>query len=601
MADKSSKKVPYGGTAWQSAKVYGKYFFWGPFFKMFEAIFELITPFLIARIVTDGIIYDAQANPVGADWTRIGIYTAIILAMAVFGFSSTIVCQYLASKASQGTGTDLRNRLFAHTQTLAPADIERFGIGNAINVITNDTNTFQQGVAMLIRLAVRAPFLVLGALICSFIIDWKAGLLFLALALFLFAFLMLVLPRTSKGYVKVQSRLDELSQKTNDSLAGARVVKAFDRESLEVRKFEADSTAYRDDSMRIATITSLLGPVTTFLVNLAMIMLILFSSLGLGFQTSGDAATLSQQNGNIIALVNYLNQILQAVLVVTNLIIIFTRFISANARINSLLAVEPSLKDAPKIPPTAIVTGDPLFELNRAVLAYPGSSLPALADMTLTIHKGDRIGIIGGTGSGKSSFLYLLLRFYDRTRGAVDYKGHDIEDYSLQALYREIGYVPQRPAVFRGTIRSNLLMANPSASEADMRDALRLALCDYFLADPQGLDRPIDEDAKDLSGGQRQRLAIAMALVKKPETLILDDSYSALDFVSERKLRNNLLGLGSDLTQIIVSERISSLMGSDWILVLKSGKAEAFGKPADMYRISPTFKEIWDVQKGIAK
>lgn len=596
-----SRPRPKAGTTFDSAKRYQAFFFWGPFFKMFEAVFELISPILMMRIISDGIRYDAQGAPVGADWPLIGAYAGGILAMTVFGFCSTMVCQYLASVASQGTGTDLRNRLFAHVQTLSAREMEAFGVGNVINVVTNDTNQVQQGVAMLIRLAIRAPFLVIGALVCSFLIDWKTGFVFLGLAVFLFAFLLLVLPKTSKGYIQVQGKLDVLSQKTDDGLNGARVIRAFDKEGFELSKFQAASGEYRDESLRIARITSSLSPLTTFAINAVIVVLVLVGAFQGFYDPLATAAGIAAENGKIVALVNYLNQILQATLVVTNLIIIFTKSFASMKRCDRLLAVEPSLANAPKVTPHGILVGEPLFELKNASLSYGPNSANAIEKLTLTIKKGQRIGIIGGTGSGKTTVLNLLLRFYDATEGSVSYKGHPIQDYDLKALYREIGYCPQRPEVFKGTIRSNLLLSNPKATEADMKKALSLALCDYVLNDPDGLDRPIDEGAKDLSGGQRQRLAVAMALVKSPETVILDDSFSALDFLSERRLRDNLLGLGPDLTQIVVSERVSSLEGCDAILVLKQGEVEAIGTPKELYGKSPTFKEITDVQRGEAR
>lgn len=596
-----TKIIPAAGRTIDSAKLYKKDFFWGPFFKMFEAIFELITPVLMSLIISRGLLYNSQGEVIGADWGIVLSLIGAMIAMTVLGFSSTMICQYKAARASQGTGTDLRNRLFKHASLLSPGQMEAFGVGNIINVITNDTNQVQQGVAMLIRLAIRAPFLVIGAIIASMIIDWKSGLVFLGLAFVLFAFLLLVLPRTSKGYVKVQGKLDVLSQKTEDSLSGARVVRAFNKEEFELEKFSSSSQEYMDESLKIARITSLMGPVTTFAINVVIVVLVLLGAFSGLFDPDATSSSIAIENGKIVALVNYLNQILQAIIVVTNLIIIFTKSYASLKRCDTLLSIEPNVINDPKVQPIPIKKGEPLYVLKEAALTYKGSDSPAIKGLNLTIRKGDRIGIIGGTGSGKSSLLYLLLRFYDPSKGEVIFKNHPLKDYDLHSLYKEIGYVPQRPQVYRGTVRSNLLLSNPKASEEDMKWALSNALCDYILNDPEGLDRTIDEGAKDLSGGQRQRLAIAMALVKKPSILLLDDSYSALDFLSERKLRDNLRAMGEDLTQIVISERVSSLMGSDSILVLENGTVESIGKAEELYGKSKVFTEIVDVQKGLAK
>lgn len=598
---KKKKAYPSAGRTIDSAKRYKKDFFWGPFFKMFEAIFELITPVMMSLIVSKGLIYNDAGVVTGANWNLVIGLIGAMLAMTLLGFGSTMICQYKAARASQGTGTDLRNRLFAHVQRLPASQMEEFGIGNIINVITNDTNQVQQGVAMLIRLAIRAPFLVIGAIVASLIIDWKSGLVFIGLAIVLFAFLLLVLPKTSKGYVKVQEKLDVLSQKTDDSLSGARVVRAFNKEEFELDKFSKASGEYVDESLKISKITSLMGPVTTFAINVVILILVIIGSMSGIFNPNATAEIIASENGKIVALVNYLNQILQAIVVVTNLIIIFTKSYASMKRCDKLLAIEPNLVNDPKVQPFDIEIGQPLYEFKNAALNYPGSDVPAIDNLNITIHKGDRIGIIGGTGSGKSSILNLLLRFYDPSKGEIDYKGHPLKDYDLHALYKEIGYVPQKPQVYRGTIRSNLLLSNPNATEDDMKDALNNALCDYVFKDEKGLDRPIEEGAKDLSGGQRQRLAIAMALVKKPSVIFLDDSYSALDFLSERKLRDNLLALGKDLTQVVISERVSSLMGCDLIMVLDKGQVESIGKPDELYGKSKVFTEIVDVQKGLAR
>lgn len=584
-----------------SVRPYKSYFFWGPFFKMFEAVFELISPICMSLIISQGLTFNEEGQVVGQNWTLIGGLIGAILAMTFFGFCSTMVCQYLASKASQGSGTNIRNRLFKHVQTLSPAEIDRFGVGNIINVITNDTNQVQQGIAMLIRLAIRAPFLVIGAIIASLIIDWKSGLVFLGLAIVLFIFLLIVLPRTSKNYVNVQNRLDILSQKTDDSLSGARVVRAFNKEEFELSKFEKASSDYKEESLKIARITSLMSPVTTIAINIVIIVLVIMGAFVGIFNPNATPKLIADENGKIIALVNYLNQILQAILVVTNLIIIFTKSYASMKRCEKLFDTKTSIVNAPKVKAHEIAPGAPLFELKHVTLTYPDSDSPAISDLSITIHKGDRIGIIGGTGSGKSTIFNLLLRFYDCTKGEILYKGNNIKEYDLTALYHEIGYVPQKPQVYRGTVQSNLLISNPSADKATMDKALNEALCDYVYKDPKGLLRPIDEGAKDLSGGQRQRLAIAMALVKNPETILLDDSYSALDFLSERKLRDNLNSFGNKLTQIVISERVSSLMGCDEIIVLDKGKVESIGKPNELYGKSKIFTEITDVQKGEAR
>ena len=596
-----SRAKPSDGTVGDSARKYLKLYILGPFFKMWEAVFELITPILMSNIISQGLIYDVHGAVIGARWGIVAAFAGGMLALAILGLSSTIVCQYMSSIASQGTGTDLRNRLFKHAMKIAPSDIEKYGLGDVTNLITNDSNQVQTGAANLIRLAFRAPFLVIGAIIASIILDWKSGLIFLGIAILLFAFLFTIMPQTSKGYAHVQSKIDTLSRKTDDSLAGARVIRAFNREDYEIAKFQKSSQEYQDESLRIARLTSITNPVTTVIINAAVVVLVALGAFSGFLDPDATTQTIAAENGRIVALVNYLNQILQAVAVVTNIIIIFTRSLSSLRRCNAFLAIEPSLRDEGTRQGVEVARGAELYRFADAGLTYADSDTPAIEGVNLTIHKGERIGIIGGTGSGKSTLLNLILRFFDPTQGQVDYKGAALDTYALSALYSEIGYVPQKPQIFRGTVRSNLLLANPQASEDDMREALRLALCDFVLTEADGLDRSTDEGAKDLSGGQRQRLAIAMALVRKPQVLILDDSYSALDFLSERRLRDNLLSLGPDLTQIVVSERVSSLQGCDQILVLDQGRIESIGRPDELYGKSRIYTEICDVQKGVER
>lgn len=595
---KKNASAPSAGRTIDSAKLYRREFFLGPFFKMFEAIFELITPVLMSSIIAQGLTYDRQGRVVGASWPLVIGLLVAMLAMAFLGFCSTMVCQRMAADASQGTGTALRNRLFFHVAKLSPGQVARFGVGNAVNVIANDTNQVQQGVAMLIRLAVRAPFLVVGAIVASLIIDWKSGLVFLALAVPLFAFLLVVLPRTSKGYARVQSKLDALSQQSADSLSGARVVKAFVKEGYEVEKFSRASKGYLDESMKIAAVTSLMGPVTTLAINAVIVALVILGAFAGILDPSATGTSIALENGRIAALVNYLNQILQAVVVVTNLIVIFTRSYASAKRCDALLAIAPDLVDAPKGTAYDVPRGAILYEFKEAALTYQGSDVPAVEGVSLTIRKGERIGIIGGTGSGKTSLLNLLLRFHDPSRGEVFYKGRPLKDYPLSSLYEEIGYAPQKAQLYRGTVREDLLLSFPKADEEGMKRALKNALCDFILEDPKGLDRPIEEGAKDLSGGQKQRLSIALALVRNPSVLILDDSFSALDFLSEKRLRDNLSSLGEDLTQILVSERVSSLSGCDRIVVLDQGRVESVGAPRELYGKSRVYTEIVDVQRG---
>ncbi len=592
---------PVDGTVGTSAKKYLKLYILGPFFKLWEAIFELLNPVLMSIIVSRGLSYSDTGVVNGADWRVIGLCAGGMLIMAILGFSSTLVCQYMSSIASQGTGTDLRNRLFKHALKLSPSDLNKYGLGEVTNLITNDTNQIQSGAANLIRLAFRAPFLVIGAIIASIILDWRSGLIFLGIAILLFAFLFTILPKTAREYGRVQKRIDTLSQQADDSLQGARVIRAFNREDYEVKKFKKESQGYMDDSLRIAKLTSITNPITTVIINVAIVILVALGGLVGLYNPDATTQMIADENGRIIALVNYLNQILQAVTVVTNIIIVFNRSLSSIRRCNAFLALAPSMKDEGTRTNISTPRGAPLYQLSNCSLSYSDSEMPALSGVDLTIRKGERIGIIGGTGAGKTTLLNLLLRFYDPTRGTIDYRGAPLSQYSLDGLYSEIGYVPQRPQVFKGTVRTNLLLANPKADQQDMEAALRLALCDFILDSPEGLERPIDEGAKDLSGGQRQRLAIAMALVRHPQIIILDDSFSALDFLSERRLRDNLRSLGPALTQIIVSERVSSLQGCDRIVVLDEGRVESIGSPTDLYGRSPIYTRICDVQKGVAR
>lgn len=567
--------------AFSSLKYFKKQLILGPLFKVIEVVFELLTPFLMKYIVNDGITNALNGNGVG----KIVFPALIILGFCIFGLCSTLVCQYLASIASQGYGTILRNKIFKKVNELSMSDIEKFGRGNLINLVNNDTSRLQNAVAVLIRLVIRAPVLVIGSLICSFIIDVKIGFIFLTIIPIVSLILAVITYINGKQYLKVQEKVDEISTYTNDGISGTRVIRAFSKENENIKNYEVRTKEYFDETKKANLISALINPLTFLVVNIAIILVIYF---GGDFVLKGDLT-----DGDLVALISYLNQILMALIVVSNLVIIFAKAFSSSKRVNYLFSYEPSVVNAPIINDKNIKIGEELFSFKDVSFKYVDGENEVISNINFNINKGEFVGIIGGTGAGKTTLIKLMERFFDPTKGVITFKGDNIKKYDLKDIRNNISLVNQRNILFNGTIKSNLLMAKKDATDEEIINSLRLAEAYSFIKDYEdGINHPVYEGGKNFSGGQKQRISLARSVLKNSELLILDDSTSALDYLTDKKVRDNILHI-KDITVVIISQRATSLMRCDKIIVMDDGKIDAIGRHEDLLKTSDIYKEIY--------
>lgn len=569
---------------WDSIKKYKKEFILGPIFKIVEVVFELMIPFLMKYMINTGIPSFQNNEGVG----KILYPGLIIIAFCIFGFLSTLVCQYFASVASQGFGTDLRNRIFLKVNSLSLKDIDNFGRGNLINLITNDTTRVQTGIAMLIRLAIRAPVLVIGSLVCSFIIDYRVGLMFLILIPIISLILAIILTKNSKNYLRVQQRLDDISNYSNDSLKGSRVIRAFNKENTIINQYKNKTEKYFNETKKANLVAALINPLTFLVVNVGIMLVIYFG----GNLTINNELT----NGDLVALISYLNQILMALIVVSNLVIIFTKAFSSQKRIDQLLQSETSIVNYSKYKDISLNYGDEFINFENVSFKYEDDGNEVISNINFKINKGEKIGIIGGTGSGKTTLIKLIERFYDVTSGELLYKGHNIKDYDLDKLHQEISLVNQRSVLFNGTIKSNILIGKKDATDEEIINALKNSEAYKFVKEYSDfIDHEVYENGKNFSGGQKQRLSLARALIKDSELLILDDSTSALDYLTDKNVRENINKM-KDLTVIFISQRTSSIQHCDKIIVVDNGKIDAIGTHEELLNTSLIYKEIYDSQ-----
>lgn len=566
-------------------KYYKKQMILGPIFKMFEVVFELIMPFLMSFIIDTGI-NEAVAT---GHYEKIYIPGLIIIGLILVSFCSTIVCQYYASVASQGFGTKLRNALYEKIVGLSLKDIDMVGKGNLTTIITNDVNRLQVSVAMLVRLVIRAPSLIIGSLICAFIINYKIAFIFVGVIVLVSLILFFVIKFSSKQILRVQKETDNIVTSTNDSLNGIRVVKAFNNENVEINKFKNSSTKYFNEMKKINLLNALTSPLTYLVINVAIVLVIYFSSDSI---INGTGLT----KGELTSLVQYLNQILLALIVVSNLVVIFTKAFASKVRVESILNIKNEIINNPKVEPHKINNGEDLIKFKNVSFKYDESDNDVVKNINFNIKKGQTIGIIGGTGSGKTTLVKLLLRFFDRTGGDILYKGTDIKDYDIDALRNEISLVNQKATIFKGTIRSNMLIGKSDATDLEIEEALKKACAYEFISKYDDyLKHPLEEGGKDLSGGQRQRLSIARSILKNGEILILDDSTSALDYLTEKNLKHNIKEI-ENLTTIIIAQRVTSLMNADQIIVMYHGEVESVGTHDELMKNSKVYKEIYDSQ-----
>ncbi len=560
-----------------------------PLFKLLEAVFELFVPLVMASIIDVGI-------PQG-DMNHILRMGLLLLLLAAIGLTVSITAQFFAAKAAVGASAELRQKVFDHIMSLDFSSVDKATTSTLITRMTSDINQVQQGINMILRLFLRSPVIVFGAMIMAFTIDVKSALIFVvaipAMALVVYGVTMKTLPL----YKKVQGQLDKVLGITRENLTGVRVIRAFHLEKSETERFNESNQELAGMQVRVGRISAIMNPVTYLIVNGAIIYLIYMGAIqvNLGILTQGQ----------VVALVNYMNQILVELLKLANLFMIISRFIACTGRVGDVLEIPSGMSVGEAAEKAGVRTDsgsedrasdDEYLVFDHVGLTYPGSGSATLEHINLKVRKGQTIGVIGGTGSGKSSLVNLIPGFYEATEGSVRLEGRDLKEMDPEALRKRIGMVPQKAVLFRGTIRSNLQWGNPDADENDMWEALRLAQADEIVRDKSGqLDATVAQGGKNFSGGQKQRLTIARALVRKPEILILDDSASALDYLTDRKLREAIASIDG-ITTFIVSQRASSVMNADQILVLDDGEPAGLGTHEELLKTCDVYREIYESQ-----
>lgn len=561
----------------------------GPLFKLLEATFELIVPLVMAAIIDTGVAT--------GDKSYIMKMCMVLVLLAVIGLTCSITAQYFAAKAAVGFATKLRHALFAHIESLSFTEMDTVGTATLITRMTSDVNQVQNGVNLVLRLFLRSPFIVFGAMVMAFTIDVKAALVFVVtiplLSIIVFGIMLISIPL----YKKVQSALDKVLGITRENLTGSRVIRAFNKEDDEKVHFNENNDLLTRAQIYVGKISALMNPLTYVIINGAIVVLVWTGAVRVdnGYITQGE----------VVALINYMSQILVELVKLANLIININKSIACGNRIQSIFEMQPSITDGSgqKVDKVQTDTADRSEEAEYAVefshvgLTYAGAGDESLTDIDFKVKKGETIGIIGGTGSGKSSVVNLIPRFYDVTSGFIKVDGKDVKDYPLEELRGKIGTVLQKAVLFHGTIRENLKWGKPDATEEDLNRAITVAQAKEFVDNKEGrLDFEIEQGGKNLSGGQRQRLTIARAVVKKPEILILDDSASALDFATDAALRKAIREMEGETTVFIVSQRAASIQHADRIVVLDDGKIVGLGTSEELLESCEVYQEIYNSQ-----
>ena len=548
-----------------------------PLFKLLEALFELFVPLVMARIIDIGI----KNGDIGYILKMGGL----LILLGIIGLVCSLTAQYFAAKAAVGFGTALRHDLFQHIQSLSYSEVDTVGTSTLITRMTSDINQVQAGVNLFLRLFMRSPFIVFGAMIMAFTIDWKAAMIFVitipALSVVVFGIMLVSIPM----YRKVQSRLDRVTQLTRENLVGARVIRAFNRQKDERENFTEANALLMKVQVFVGKITALLNPVTYIIINVAIVVL-----LWVGANQVNNGIILQ---GAVVALVNYMSQILVELVKLANLIINITKSLACANRIQNVMELKPSLTEY-STTEVKETNSENYIEFDHVTFAYQNAKEPSLTDRSFKVKKGQTIGIIGGTGSGKSSLINLIPRFYDATKGKITVDGTDIKRYPLNQIRTMVGIVPQKAVLFKGTIAENMRWGKKDATEAEMMEALKTAQAAEVVEGKEGgLNADILQGGKNLSGGQRQRLTIARALVKKPEILILDDSASALDYATDAKLRKAIKKMDRNMTVFIVSQRSTTIQYADQIIVLDDGKMVGIGKHEELLQSCEVYQEIY--------
>lgn len=551
-----------------------------PLFKMLEAIFELFVPLVVSSVIDKGI-----AN---GDKGYIMQMCFMLILLAIIGLVCAITAQYFSAKAAVGAATGMRHSLFAHIQTFSFTEMDTLGTSTLVTRMTSDINQVQNGINMVLRLFLRSPFIVFGAMIMAFTIDVKAALVFVAAIPILTLIVFGIMLTTRPMYKNVQSGLDKILGITRENLTGVRVIRAFNKEQDEVKRFKKDNESLNRLQKFVGKISGLMNPLTYVVVNVSIIALIWIGAIRV------NAGALTQ--GQVVALYNYMSQILVELIKLANLIITITKALACAGRIESVFEVTSGMADG-SVKEVAAKEEQPSVEFKNVSLTYSGSGASSVEGINFKAMKGQTIGVIGGTGSGKSSLVNLIPRLYDATQGEVLVDGVNVKDYDIETLRNKVGIVMQKAVLFKGTIRENMWMGKKGATDEQIDEALEISQSKEFVDSKQGrLDYLIEQGGKNLSGGQRQRLTIARAIVRKPDVLILDDSASALDFATDAALRKAIRGMNNSPTVFIVSQRAASLMYADLIIVLDDGQVAGMGTHDELLANCEVYKEIYESQ-----
>ena len=551
----------------------------GPFCKWMEAVLELILPTIMAYMINDGVVrHDFQVV------IKLGL---LMIAMVIIGFCFSMVCQYSAALASQGFGTDMRNRMYEHIQSFSYHDIDYFTTSSLVNRLGNDINQLQLAVAMLIRLVVRSPFIIIGAIVMAMILDFQLSLVLIAAVPFISLILFLFIRYSTPLYRQYQKKLDQFATVLQDNFSGIRVIRAFVSQRREKKRVEENIDGLQDQMLKIARLSAWLNPLTAFVLNMAIVILLY---KGVWQIEEGTIAP-----GVIVAFINYASSILTALVALSNLIVIFTKAAASAQRVNEVLEYEPTMQDGTD--PIFHCDHEKAIEFTNVRFSY-GDGEAALSDLTFTICKGENIGIIGGTGAGKTTLIHLIKRFYDAQNGKIRLFGQDIRSIANAELCQQVVSVPQMNELFYGTVRDNICFGKTNVTDEELWQALGDAQADEFVKElKHQLDAKVERGGANFSGGQRQRLCIARALLRKPSILILDDSCSALDFKTDAALRKALHSHYGDATRIIVSQRVSTLLTCDRILVLQEGRIVGFDTHEQLYDHCMQYRDLCKTQK----
>lgn len=550
-----------------------------PLFKCLEACFDLFVPLVISSMIDRGI----RSGNLGYVF-RMG---GLLLVLAAIGLLCSFTAQFFAAKVAIHTGKGLRNDLFKHINSLGYREIDTLGTSTLITRMTSDINAVESGVNMALRLFMRSPFIVFGAMVMAFTISARAGLIFAVTIVILFIVVFGIILTTAPMYRANQGQLDRIMKTTRENLLGVRVVRAFNRQASEIDEFRRENEKLTAMQVSVGRISALLNPVTYVIINLAVVYLIY---RGGGFVYEGAIT-----QGALVALVNYMSQILVELIKLANLIIQITRAMASMNRIDSIFELQPAVSDANASARDAVTAPSdvPAVEFRQAAFAYTEGAEDALRDISFRAMPGETIGVIGGTGAGKTTLINLIPRFYDVTAGEVLVAGKNVRDYALETLREKIGLVPQRSVLFRGNLRSNMQWGKPDATDAEIYAALKTAQAyDFVEQKGEGLELKVEQEGRNFSGGQKQRLAIARALVRRPEILILDDSASALDFATDAALRKAIKTDTGNMTVFLISQRVSTVRNADQIVVLDDGQVAGIGTHAELYRNCPVYHEI---------